>query len=233
EVLARQHRAYTPPHLDIATTLNDLASVLRQLDRLEESEELFRQALDQRQAILSPDHPDVAQSLNNVGTALFVSGDYDGAGVLMKQAFEVWQKSYSGDHPRLCAALSNLGAVARRGERYPEAADFLAQALGMEIRLHGEEHSRVASARRRLGIVQVEAGEEAAGFANLQSAVDFFSSREGPGSAGGVTAGLSLAAAYREAGRSSEAEALLLRLEAATDGDETLQARVQQARGQD
>jgi Flp pilus assembly protein TadD len=59
----------TPPNTDIATTLNDLASATRELGDLEKAESLYRQALEQRQAILSPNHPDVAQSLNNVGSA--------------------------------------------------------------------------------------------------------------------------------------------------------------------
>src|SRR5687767_15188261 len=53
-----------------ATSLNNLAEVLRALGKYSDAEPLYRQALDIRTAAFGRDHPHVAVSLNNLGVLL-------------------------------------------------------------------------------------------------------------------------------------------------------------------
>ncbi|MEM1180874.1 MAG: serine/threonine-protein kinase [Acidobacteriota bacterium] len=233
EVLRLQHEVMAPPNTDIATTLNELASTVRRLGDLDEAEKLYREALAQRQSILPPDHPDVAQSLNNVGSARYWAKDYEEAGRYMKQAFDIWQVSYGGDHPRLVASLSNLGAVARRGGAFERSEDYLEQALAMETRIHEEDHVRVGAAWRRLGDTQLAAGWVEKAMDNLERGFSMLERLAGPSDSQTVTAGLSLAEAYRAAERPEAAKDLLDRLERVAAESPDQLARIREARGLD
>ncbi len=46
--------------------MNDLAEVIKNLNRLKESEELFRKALKFRKENLSPNNPDIGTSMNGL-----------------------------------------------------------------------------------------------------------------------------------------------------------------------
>ncbi len=50
--------------------MNNLAGVLLSLNRLEDSEELFREALNFNKANLLPNHPDIGISMNNLANVL-------------------------------------------------------------------------------------------------------------------------------------------------------------------
>jgi hypothetical protein len=50
--------------------MNNLAIVLQSLNRLNEAEELFREALNFRKANLLPNHPDIGESMNNLAFVL-------------------------------------------------------------------------------------------------------------------------------------------------------------------
>jgi tetratricopeptide (TPR) repeat protein len=52
----------------MATSLNNLASLLQDLGKYEEAEPLYRRALVIREKSFGPDHPEVRASLNNLAS---------------------------------------------------------------------------------------------------------------------------------------------------------------------
>ena len=59
--LAIREKALGPDHLDVATSLINLAELYRNQRRYADAEPLYKRALAIREKALGPDHPDVAQ----------------------------------------------------------------------------------------------------------------------------------------------------------------------------
>jgi hypothetical protein len=66
--------------------MNNLAFVLRDVNRLKEAEVLFKEALDFRKANLMPNHPDIGTSMNNLARVLYDLNRWKEAEVLFRDA---------------------------------------------------------------------------------------------------------------------------------------------------
>jgi tetratricopeptide (TPR) repeat protein len=114
----------------VATTLNNLGTVLGDLQRLEAAEEAFREALEirRRLAAARPEvyAPDVATTLNNLGNVLWGLQRLEAAEESYREALEI-RRRLAGARPEVYApkvatTLNNLGLVLRDLQR-PEAAE--------------------------------------------------------------------------------------------------------------
>ncbi|MHC5113003.1 MAG: serine/threonine-protein kinase [Planctomycetota bacterium] len=99
-------------HTDVATAANNLAVALRALGRLEEAEDLHREALALRQA--GTDGPLVAESLNNLAGVVMSRGAYADAAELLAEALELRRENLGPDHPLVAQTINNLAVVLRR-----------------------------------------------------------------------------------------------------------------------
>jgi hypothetical protein len=68
--LAIDEAAYGPDHPDVATNLNNLATILQDLWQPAAARPLQERALAISEAAYGSDHPDVARDLNNLATIL-------------------------------------------------------------------------------------------------------------------------------------------------------------------
>ncbi len=68
-----------PEHPDTATSLNNLACLLKDQGDLAAARPLYERALAIREKALGPEHPDTATSLNNLARLLQEQGDLAGA----------------------------------------------------------------------------------------------------------------------------------------------------------
>ena len=64
--LAIDENSYGPEHPEVATDLNNLATLLQATNRLEDAEPLMRRALAIDEQNYGPAHPEVATDLNNL-----------------------------------------------------------------------------------------------------------------------------------------------------------------------
>ena len=81
--------ALGPTHPDVATSLNNLAVLLRAQGDYAGARPLYERALRIKEAALGPTHPSVATSLNNLAELLMAQGDYAGARPLYERARRV------------------------------------------------------------------------------------------------------------------------------------------------
>jgi tetratricopeptide (TPR) repeat protein len=84
--LAIDEAAYGPDHPAVATGLNNLALILKDLGDPDGAQPLAERALAITEAAYGPDHPTVAIRLNNLATILRDLGDPDGARPLAERA---------------------------------------------------------------------------------------------------------------------------------------------------
>jgi len=107
---------------DVARAANDLAAVLRNLGRLDEAEELHREALALRRAGGTADLP-VAESLNNLAGIALGRGRPGEAVEMLEESLAIRRKILGDAHPLAAQAVSNLASACfRAGEREKGAA---------------------------------------------------------------------------------------------------------------
>ncbi|MBC7856797.1 MAG: serine/threonine protein kinase, partial [Pirellulaceae bacterium] len=100
-------------HPNIADSLNNLASLLQEQDRLAEAEPFFREALDIYRKALPSGHPDIALGLNNVASLLQEQNKLAEAEPLLREALGINRKALPVGHPMIATSLNNLAALLR------------------------------------------------------------------------------------------------------------------------
>src|SRR5205085_2292264 len=100
-------------HVNVATSLNNLAELYRAQGRYAEAEPLYKRALGIGEKVLGPDHPDVATSLNNLAELYDGQGRYAESEPLYKRALGIREKALGPDHPDVATSLTNLAELYR------------------------------------------------------------------------------------------------------------------------
>jgi tetratricopeptide (TPR) repeat protein len=101
-------RLFEGNYLDVAISLNSLASLYQAQGRLSDAEPLFIQALEMRQQLFEGDHPDVATSLNNLAYLYQAQGRLSDAEPLYGQALEMFERTLGTNHPNTQVVRGNL-----------------------------------------------------------------------------------------------------------------------------
>lgn len=151
--------------------------LLYDLERVEEAETLFRDALALHREIYGEEHPAVATGLNDLGATLYLRGDFGGGEVYLRQALELRRRLLGGDHPDVATTLSTLGVLLSvqdsraqedgAQEKGDEGIELLEDALDMRRRLYGAEHPLVATTLNNLGELSRRRGDLDAAVAYL------------------------------------------------------------------
>ena len=137
-------------HLDVGTTLNNLAGLYYCQGRYGEAELLYLKALELRKRLLGKNHSDVATTLNNLGLLYYAQGRYSEAELLYRQVLEFRTFFLGNNHPDVAATLNNLGLLYYAQGRYSEAEPLYLQALELRKRLLGNNHPDVAATLNNL-----------------------------------------------------------------------------------
>ncbi|MEH1971017.1 tetratricopeptide repeat protein [Nostoc sp.] len=146
-------------HLDVATSLNDLAVLYHNQGRYSEAELLHLQALELRRRLLSDEHLDVAFSLNNLAEIYHDQGRYNEAELLHLQSLKLRQQLLGNEHPNVATSFNNLALLYASQGRYSEAEPLHLQALELRRRLLGDEHILVAISFNNLANVYESQGK--------------------------------------------------------------------------
>ena len=153
-------------HLELATSLNNLAYVLESLGRANESLRYYEQALLMFRRLSEGDHPRVALSLNNLGYVLETLGKPSKALTYLEESLSMTVRLFEGDHPDVASSLNNLGRMLQVLGKSQEALGYCEQALSMRTRLFEGDHPDVASSSSNLAAALTALGrlEEALGY---------------------------------------------------------------------
>jgi tetratricopeptide (TPR) repeat protein/predicted Ser/Thr protein kinase len=152
-------------HLDVASTLTDLAETLRYQSRHVEADAAARRAHAIRLRILGPRHPDVAESQLVEATAAVYLADLDRAADLQRRAVAILE-GVAGRDSALAVALGNLGTTLARHGDYPEAERLLRRSIDINRSIRAE-HPQLAGALLSLAYTLDEMPERASGADSL------------------------------------------------------------------
>ncbi len=144
--------------VDLARSLNNLATLYRSMGRYESALPLYEQALEICQTELGDRHPDTATSLNNLAALYESMGRYESALPLLEQALEIRQSSLGDRHPDTASSLSNLAALYRLMGRYEAALPLSEQVLEIYQTELGDRHPTTASSLNNLAALYESMG---------------------------------------------------------------------------
>jgi tetratricopeptide (TPR) repeat protein len=137
--------ALGPDHPAVATDLNNLALILRDLGQPQAAQPLLERALTITETALGPDHPAVATDLNNLALILRDLGQPQAAQPLLEQALTITETALGPDHPAVAAHLNNLAAI-RQDLGHPKTArPLLERAITIDAAAYGSDHPAVAT----------------------------------------------------------------------------------------
>ncbi len=175
EALVIRQREYGAAHGEVAKTLADLGWVVRDQDRLDEAETLYRQALGMFDALPDEERDalDVASTRNKLGLLLAKSGRYEEAEQWLREALEFRRGHYEDQpHQHLATSLANLGTCLRELGKFAESEELLRDALAMRVRVFGDERPTTIVSMNLLGLLLRDRGDYAAAEQVLRRAHD-------------------------------------------------------------
>ena len=146
--LATRRRIAGPESLEVAESLENVASLRVARSDFAGGEKLLAQALDLKRRLLGASHVEVAKTLNHLGQTVAERGDFKRAEPLHRQALDIARKA---EGPEGLTVADSLFFLARRRDEsgdYPAAETLFQQGLAMERRLLGEQHPSYLSFER-------------------------------------------------------------------------------------
>ncbi|MEM7097846.1 MAG: serine/threonine-protein kinase [Pseudomonadota bacterium] len=113
--LTTQEKIYRGAHPESDETKRQLAELLIDRRKYEESEVLFKELIASRTKMLGPDHYETGSAWNSYGHLLSAKGDRQGAIDAYTRMLNITRSSYGDTHPALAAGYNNV-AIIRRNE---------------------------------------------------------------------------------------------------------------------
>ncbi|RYP57001.1 hypothetical protein DL770_010782 [Monosporascus sp. CRB-9-2] len=119
----------------------------------EEAEQMHRQALELREAILGKEHPFTLGSMNYLADALYSQGKYEKAEQMYRQTLELREAVMGRKHPFTFASMNNLANALDSQGKYEEAEQMHRQALKLREEALGRENPGTLTRMNNLALV--------------------------------------------------------------------------------
>ncbi len=168
--LAARRKLLGEVHLDVASSLIDVGSVLWHRGEYERARPLLEQGLALRERLLGPDASLVADSLHNLGNLLWSRGEYDEARRRLTRALAIREKN-APDSPDVASTLNSLGAIAFKSGDLGEAGRMWERTLAIREKTLGPDHPWVAQTLNNLAVVHTSTHDPAGARSRLERAV--------------------------------------------------------------
>jgi hypothetical protein len=146
-------------HPDTILALGTLASMLRELGALEESEQAQRDALERAERVFGPDNQQTISMRNNLSLVLLVRGRPEEAEAVLRDVLARRRRVFGDEHPETVNTLNNLSHQLRLQGRSGEAEVLSQEALEIALRRFGEDHRETLRARQGLAMLLAQQGK--------------------------------------------------------------------------
>jgi tetratricopeptide (TPR) repeat protein len=178
--LALAEVAYGPRHPMLATSVNNLAAVLRTLGDLKEARRGFERALAIAEAAYGPRHPEVAQFVNNLAAVLQELNDLEEARRGFERALAITEAAYGLDHPEVAQFVNNLAAVLQELNDPEGARRGYERAIAIYEAADKRDHPSVANVVTNLAAVLQSLGDLAGAQRSNERALTIDEAAYGP-----------------------------------------------------
>jgi tetratricopeptide (TPR) repeat protein len=160
-------------------TFRAFASVLRDENKLHESENIYKRALSESEKVLGPNDPETAAVLNGLGLLSERSGSYAQAEGTFRRALDVYQTSVGPNTRQVAFTLNNIGSVYVCEQRYDLAEPVLQQALNILHKI-GDSGLGAADALSNLAAVKRNLGRDAEADRLYGTSIAIYEQKLGP-----------------------------------------------------
>ena len=204
--LALREKELGADHLDVASSLSDLAETCRLQGSYAEAGPLFKRSIDIREKVLGPDNSGTASSLNGLGDTYRGQGRYSEAQPLLERGLAIREKGFGPDHPFVSPSLTTLGRLNQNQGRYAQAELLFKRSLAIQEKAFGPDHPYLASSLNDLAWLYHNQGRHAQAEPLFRRGLTIHQQARGadnPDVANGLNG---LAETYRRQGRYAEAE---------------------------
>jgi tetratricopeptide (TPR) repeat protein len=143
--LAVEEGSFGLNHPNVATCLNNLATLLHETSRLKEAESIYRRALAIYERSFGPNDARVATCLNNLAQLLQATNRADQAEPLYRRVLAIDEQGFGPNDPKVATHLNNLAQLLQATNRLEEAEALYRRALAVDEHGLGPNHPKVAS----------------------------------------------------------------------------------------
>ncbi len=147
---------YGPNHSEVASTLTNLAQLLKATNRLTEVEPMLERVVSILQKKGGDPLPNYSGALNKLAQLLPTSNLLTEAEPSMRRALAIAEASFGPDHPNVVFRLNNLASLLQATNRLTEAEPLMRRALAIDEASLGPDHPNVAIRLHKLaGLLKV------------------------------------------------------------------------------
>jgi serine/threonine protein kinase/tetratricopeptide (TPR) repeat protein len=165
-----QHNAAFPP-LQLAATLNGLASAANWLSDYARAAEYERRALDIYESQGTRNHPDNAVSMAGYGQMLTKLGRYGEAERYLREALDIELGVFGPNDWHVADIHSNLGTLYDRQGDTRHAIEATQRAVDVSRQSHGARHYLTGYYLEALAMLDLKTGDVADAEANIRAAL--------------------------------------------------------------
>lgn len=196
---------------------NTIANLYSDQGRHEEAEPLYRELLEARYAEYGENHLQTGFAHDNLAMTLDMLEAWDDAESHYRKALDILRTVYGDDHPEVAQTMGNLGAFLLYQGSLDEAEALFLRAIEIHREKIGEDYFMVADSLTNLAELELERGNAVRALGLSGQGLDIYARQFSP-THGKVVSALVLRAEILAAQeRFSEAETLLLDLDASVD----------------
>lgn len=142
---------YGEVHSDIAVSLNNLASVLKERAKYEEAIEYYSRAMQVLVALYGEDNPMAGDIYNNMANTYFLDGKKDQSKIYFEKALEISLNYYGEIHPKTAMTYNNLGGVCNSINENDKAIEYYYKACRIYEELYGPDHPDLGNTYNQIG----------------------------------------------------------------------------------
>jgi tetratricopeptide (TPR) repeat protein len=213
--VALKRATRTDEPLELATGLGNLAGRFADLDRLDEAEATFREALAIKEPRLDPNDPSLAITLSNLAGVHWKRRQFAEAEPLLLRAAEIMKTAHGEESAEYGTLLANLGALYSQwadepgqSARRAQAEKFKTQALAVTRAARGARHPETAIRHQNLAVMKYKPGNYGGGASDAERAVAIMLSLDLAQHPHTQFFGRHLANCWQRSGQSDKAERL-------------------------
>ena len=184
-----------------------IATVLMELARWRECEELLRQTLAETKS--HADEKLVARASNDLGQLLWHTSRHREAEPLMREALDVTEATFGKHHPAMAACLNNLALLLQEMNRNEDAEPMLRKALEIIEAAFGKHHPNVALCLNNLAVLLQDTNRNEDAESMLRKALEIDEAAFGKHHPNVAIRLSNLAALLRDTNRNEDAEPML------------------------
>jgi tetratricopeptide (TPR) repeat protein len=164
EALASRERAFGKDHLLTATSLNNLALLLRDMADVAGARPLLERALGIIERLLGSQRDERVSSLmattaNNLALLRRDQGDLPGARVLFERALAIEEEIHGSEHRDTITTVNNLAALLHAEGDLEKAQTLCERALAFYEKVLGSEHPYTSFSLNNLASMLYERGD--------------------------------------------------------------------------